>query len=236
MIALVTSTLFPNVNSYSIISNEERLIQTQQTVNKLMELDFEAIYIFDNSKTQTSVDLISAEYSKNPKIRFYHSPQYSFKNKGLNEAILILNNINKLPNEQEIFKISGRYYPNENFRIADFKDFSIHSFIGKAYKFDLREGTISTRAYAIKNSKLLEDLLVLSIEDMLSYSSKIRGLRSLINSIRDYFYNSIGSRFQISIEHSFARILKKKYRYNLLDKLNIDGYLAGVKKEESISE
>jgi hypothetical protein len=80
MIALITSTLIPNKNSYSFFSNEERIRQTELTINKLLELAFDSIYIFDNSDEKTDINTISPLFSKNSNIKFYHNDQYAFKN------------------------------------------------------------------------------------------------------------------------------------------------------------
>jgi hypothetical protein len=236
MIALITSTLIPNKNSYSFFSNEERIKQTEVTINKLLELAFDSIYIFDNSDEKTDINTISPLFSKNSNIKFYHNDQYAFKNKGMNEALLILNNIKELPSDQAIFKISARYYPNKHFIISAFDDFLTYDFVGIGYNFFQKGGTVSTRAYAVKNSIILEKILLLAIEDMLSYSSKPRGVRSIFNLISNYFKETIGASFQLSIEHSYARILKKEYRYKSLNALNIEGYIAGNKTKELISE
>lgn len=236
MIALITSTLIPNTNSYSYFTNETRIEQTKKTLISLQKLNFESIFILDNSTIKTDLAMLTNEFIDVSKIKFYHNYQYSFKNKGLNEALLILNNLAKLPKNQSVFKISGRYYPTDSFKIIDFTDFSRVSFIGKGYDFEQRNGTISTRAYAIKDTQVLEEMLTLSIEDMLSYSSKIVGFKSLYAAVKNCYKKKIGCDFQISIEHSFARILKKKYKSKQIDSLNIEGFIAGENKIKLISE
>jgi len=103
MIALITSTLIPTT-VYSVYDPDERLYQTINTIQKLRGAGFSDIYFFDNSINEIDRSaLIKAHQS----IKIFQSPQYSFKNKGLNEALLILNNSHHLPKNTPIFKIPG---------------------------------------------------------------------------------------------------------------------------------
>ena len=108
MIALITSTLRPT-SIQSFFSNEERYEQTLVTIRKLAEKGFKEIYLIDNSLDAIDVPKLIADSGMN--LQVHHTPQYSFANKGLNEALLLLNNLHHLPASTHIFKISARYYP-----------------------------------------------------------------------------------------------------------------------------
>ena len=233
MIALITSTIYP-LETYSYFNGNERYEQTITTIKELVKKGFKDIYMFDNSKILLDSNSIKSD-SKHD-VQIFHSSQYSFKNKGLNEALLILNNIHNLPDNTSIFKISGRYFPTLSFNVPEIQDFAGKEFLGKGYNFLDRSGTFSTRAYCSINKRVLEEMLVLCVDEMISYSKGINGLRSAINSICASFTSKIGTEYQISIEQAFARILKSKRNYHLVNNLNIQGLLAGSKYLELISE
>lgn len=150
--------------------------------------------------------------------------------------MLLLNNIGRLPGEVPLFKISGRYYPNEHFRLIDEGLLEKFDFAGVGSDFDKRISAFSTRAYFVKNKSVLESTLVLAIEEMLSYSKGIHGIKSLFKFLSNPFFPSMGSRYQLSIEQAFARILKHSENYHLLNNINIEGYLAGSAGLEFIKE
>jgi hypothetical protein len=233
MIALITSTICPSNESHSYYNETERYVQTIETIKKLKKTGFSQIYIFDNSVKGISENQINTDSGFT--VNFTHSYQYPFVNKGVNEALLILNNLYQLPDDQRIFKISGRYYPNTHFSLQAMQE-SSYDFIGRGYNFDKRGGIFSTRAYAVKNKALLEQLMVLAIEDMLGYGNGIYGVGSFIKQLTSLFSIKPGTAFQISIEHAVARVLKSHFTYNLLDQIGIEGLLAGSKHKEFISE
>lgn len=233
MIALITSTLIPNDSSYSFFSNKDRYEQTIQTINRLREVGFKFIYLFDNSPSEINIDQLKKDTI--PDLIVTHSSQYNFENKGLNEALLLLNHIHLLPDDVSIFKISARYHPNDDFgyQHLNFKDYVI---AGKGYCFSKKHGTFSTRAYFVKNKAFLTALLNNSIEDMLSYANGIHGIKSFLRTIKKILIPDLTLDYQLSIEHSFARIIKKKHPYLLLKKVGIEGYVAGTNHLEKISE
>lgn len=232
MIALVTSTIFVE-NAYSFFSNEERFEQTQHTIRKLNEAGFERIYLFDNSSTDFDVTKLTL---LSDRLSVFHNQQYTFKNKGLNEALLILNNIKYLPDDKTIFKISGRYYPSSKFNFLDYESLPTADISGVANELNSQVPTLNTRAYIAKDKKVLEQYMVWAVEEMLSYSKGIYGLRSLINTLKNYSKSQIGTNYQISLEQAMGRIIKAKMSFNLLNKMNIEGYVAGSDFKEFISE
>lgn len=232
MIAIVTSTLIPN-GAYSYYSNAERMQQTVETIIRLSALPLSSIYLFDNSTNKVDFSEI---LQVNKEIKIFSSPQFTFENKGLNEALLILNCIHDLPVHTPIFKISGRYFPNENFGLPDDNLFGKYDFAGFGKEFDRAVPYFSTRAYFVKNKSVLQSLLVLAIEEMLSYSNGIHGIKSLFISIKKKFKKSIGTDYQLSLEQAFGRILKHKQNVMLLKAINIEGYIAGSGFKEFIKE
>jgi hypothetical protein len=225
MIALITSALNPPTGK-SYFSFQERVQQTQKTLLKLNEFRFEEIMLFDNSEllNQQQLEVLLKDF---PLIKSYHSRQYLFKNKGLTEALLILNNLHYIPDNKPIFKISGRYYPTENFRLPDIKIFDTYDFVGIGTDFDKRNSGFSTRGYYVKNKQVLESTLVLVIEEILSYANGIHGINSFWQWLLKSVKPVIGVTYQLSLEQAFARVLKHQKNFLLLNKLHIEGYVAG---------
>jgi hypothetical protein len=232
MIALITSTIHPT-NAHSIYSPAERFTQTINTINKLVEAGFKDIYLLDNSIQPINTTELYNAYDK---IKIFQSPQFTFEYKGMNEALLILNNIHHLPPDVPILKISGRYYPSPTFSINAFNDYPGKDFIGKGYNFNKRMPGFSTKAYFVKNVTLLTEILVLSVEEMGSYSKGIHGLESLIQAIKQAVKPQLGISYQLSMEQSFARIIKAKYNYQLLDKMHIEGFEATAEEKRTFAE
>ena len=232
MIAVITSTLFVN-GAYSFFSNDERLAQTIKTIETLDRLNFSHIYLFDNSLKSANWELL---LTFSPKLKIFHTPQYTFKNKGLSEALLVLNNLQHLPDDTPLFKISGRYYPILDFIIPDFGVYPRIDFIGIGKILNEKIPFVSTRAYFVKNKLVLEGILVTAIEEMLSYSRSIHGIRSLYESIVLCLRPYVGTKYQLSLEQAVARILKINEKFHLLEHIGIEGYIAGSEYLEKISE
>ena len=115
MISIVTSTVIPK--AYSYFSVEERYLQTIKTLKVLIAKGFNEIYLLDNSIVNLDTYRILKDTSN--KVKIFQNLQYCFENKGLNEALLILNILSKIPDNETIFKISGRYYPTDQFDAED---------------------------------------------------------------------------------------------------------------------
>lgn len=234
MIALVTSTLSPT-KAYSSFSNAERLDQTLRTLERLYAVGFSDIYLFDNSTETANLARIAENY---PKVGIYHSPQYTFKNKGLNESLLILNHIDQLPFAEPIFKISGRYYPAPGFSFSQHVELlKKKELVGiGSYFHGPERACFVTRAYYIQDRDALERMLVLAVEDMISYSKGIHGVRSFLNALKGIYSPTLGTTYQLSLEQVFARIAKNKNNYALIDRLFIEGYIAGNDSKEFVTE
>ncbi|MFD0795039.1 hypothetical protein ACFQZX_15565 [Mucilaginibacter litoreus] len=219
---------------YSAFSDDERYEQTIHTIKALFNKGFTEVILIDNSTT--SIDLEKLKRDSDQQLKAYHTPQYSFNNKGLNEALLILNHIDKLPESSPVFKISGRYYPNELFNLKDLPLMNNFDFIGVGEGFNQRVSYFSTRAYFVRNKQVLEQTLVLAIEEMLSYHKGVYGPVSLFKLAKSLFKKSLGASYQLSLEQAIAFILKEKKNFKLLHKINIDGAVAGFNQQAHISE
>lgn len=226
--------MYPNT-VHSFFSAADRVEQTRSALGKLVSLGFQRILLFDNS------DLIDENrlrelFTDFPEVEPYHHRQYQFRNKGISEALLLLNNMHHLPDGVPIFKISGRYAPNEEFKPMDSGLLEKYEVIGIGENFDKKTSSFNTRAYYVKNKAILTEMLVLAIEEILSYAKGIHGLRSLCNAMLAYYRPAIGISYQLSLEQAFARILKYKKNYLLLSRMNIEGYVAGSRQRDFIKE
>jgi len=232
LIALITSTLIPD-KLFSVYNPDERLSQTANTIQQLLNAGFTEIYLFDNSVAVADFDKLYQVY---PYINIFRSPGYSFQNKGLNEALLILNNLHTIPRHTPIYKISGRYYPTPDFSIKMFDKYLNNDFVGKGYDFNKRISNFSTKSYYVKNAEVLTQTLELAVEEMIGYAKGIHGVKSFIYALANIIKYRLGSPFQLSLEQSFALIIKKKYSYQLLDNMCIKGQEAGIKNNSFLSE
>lgn len=235
MIAIISSTLIPEVFSY--FTNQERLEQTIDTINKLSEKGFKQIFLFDNSVKEINIDCIKS--TTNGDINIFHNRQYGFENKGLNEALLILNNLHKIPDNEQIFKISGRYYPNGAFSIADLTEKIMDKeILGYCTNINANFPFFSTRAYFVKNKKVLESILKLAVEEMIAYGRSCNSFRNVLGLVQSIFYKKIvvGTPFTLSLEQSFGRVVKSKKNYQLAKNMNVEGFVAGSDQLEFISE
>jgi len=61
----------------------------------------------------------------------------SFKNKGINELLMLLAICRQIPPKTVVFKISGRYHPDENFCKPDFNEVAV-----KGYNYSTAEGIV----------------------------------------------------------------------------------------------
>jgi len=177
MIAIISSTLVPpaatSVTKYrNFISNDQRLKQTEATINSLKE--FTNIYVFDNSYPSIS----EREKDILKPARLWSIDVFPYQNKGLSEIYLLLLGIRNLPDNVPIFKISGRYILTEQWDFKNLRDFD---FVGK---FDGPK-TISTRAYYFRNKNILHEVLICALNFMYAYSSRIVGPRSFIRILKN---------------------------------------------------
>ncbi len=133
---------------------------------------------------------------------------------------------------QNIFKISGRYYPTQIFEKPGFKDFAV-----KGYGYKNKTGTISTRAYWIKDAVTFEGFLLKCLSEVYAYPERIVGAGSLLRKFNGFFLKKTQPPLNISIEFAAANVLKTgSYDVTQLDAINIEGLVAGSGHKEMITE
>ncbi|MEO6852040.1 MAG: hypothetical protein ABI203_06690 [Mucilaginibacter sp.] len=233
MIAVVSSTIKPAPNdqrSVSCYPFEERLKQTKLTLAGLRDCGFKSIFLVDNSASMDGHEL-EALLSDFPEVNIYHLQQYQFLNKGVNELLMMLFLIQYLPPNENIFKISGRYYPGDKFKRPNFADFAV-----KDYQYRMKNGTISTRGYWVKDAGTYHRFLLSCMDELFAYPERITGLKSLFRLLfvkKDV----VDDPLNISIEFAAANVLKAgKYKVSLLDAIGIEGYIAGYEPNKKITE
>ncbi len=214
----------------SFFSLEERELQTINTLEKLKSAGFKQIILADNSAEYDFSKFGSAVDG----VQVIQLKQYQFANKSINEILILLSVLDDVPSDTKIFKISGRYFPTDNFKteMDDALDFKV-----KGFDFDTKRSTISTRGYFVKNKIVYEEFLLSCLNELYSYPYRIVGLRSFWNFIQEFFNPKLKSGSYISVEFAAARVLKKgKFKYQLTDILNIKGHIAGLESKELIEE
>lgn len=235
MIAIITSCLRPkesiNKQKRSYISLAEREYQTIKCIKEINTKGFEQIIIADNSDLDYD---FSAIKSINHNITIIQLKQFQFQNKGINELLMLLTVVEKIPENKAIFKISARYLPNTNFNLNKNieEDFRI-----KGYHFNTKRGTMSTRAYFVKDKMIYQKFLLETLNEVFIYPYRIVGLRSLIKFISNIFKPIFRNSFNISIEFASARVLKKQgYNITILATIGIEGIVAGSERNEKLIE
>lgn len=231
MIAIVSSTIGPLISEKvkSLYNSEERLRQTKVTLKRLRECGFDDIYLVDNSPLldQPQLQQLLIDF---PEVKAFHLRQYQFINKGLNELMMMLFLTGQVPAGQNIFKISGRYYPVEGFKKPDFVDFAV-----KQHQHAGGITSVATRAYWVKDAATLERFLLWCLDELFAYPERIVGLKSLYNKL--FVKKDPDNPLNISIEFAFANILKAgNYKVTLPDNMGIEGQLAGSDDEHKITE
>ena len=232
MIAVVTSTIKPiNEQSKSFYTFTERLEQTKITLNRLEKCGFTSIFLIDNSPLldQAKLQELLRDFTQ---VQIFHIQQYQFDNKGINELMMLLYIADFLPKNQNIFKLSGRYYPTTLFRKPEFTDFAV-----KDYQYKKRTGTISTRGYWVKDSEILQSFLLSCLAEVYAYPERITGARSLYVKLQLVLFNKQVTPFNISIEFAAANVFKKcNYSIRFLSNIGIEGLVAGAQQLELITE
>ncbi|MEB0260638.1 MULTISPECIES: hypothetical protein [unclassified Mucilaginibacter] len=233
MIAIVSSTIKPLTGpqqSKSFYTYEQRVEQTKFTLLRLRECGFTKIFLIDNSPLLDK-EQIQKLLTGFPEVEVHHLLQYQFKNKGINELLLLLYLIEYLPANQPVFKISGRYYPTQDFKKPDFADLAV-----KKYHHSRNNNSISTRGYWVKDADTLHRFLTDCLYEHFVYSERIVGLGSLIRVLfRKKDKNT--PHFSISIEFAAERVLRKgDYDVTFIDKIGIEGLIAGAENVEKITE
>lgn len=234
MIAIVTSCIHPTQKEgllKSSVSVPDREMQTIKSLTELSKFGFKKIILLDNS-------ISTYDYAKircvSDHLQIISFRQYQFENKGINELLMLLAVLEEIPDEELIFKISGRYYPVNGFSTA----FNLsYDFKIKAYNYHHKIGSISTRAYFVKNKVIYKAFLLKVLNELFVYPRRIVGIRSFLSKISAILKPDFNPKLNISIEFAGARILKKdEYKVELVEKIGIEGIIAGAHKYEFIQE
>lgn len=233
MIAIISSCIYPEENSNlkkSHFTNDERLAQTLHTIKELKSHPFSTIILVDNSATN-KLDLIKSAFED---VITVHIKQYQFNNKGINEFLMLLAILKIMPDNEPIFKISGRYLPNEKFDM--FFD-EAYDFKVKAYEVGTKRFSISTRGYFVKNKEIYEDFLLKTLNETFVYPQRVVGFRSLINFSKQLFNPNFDTTHTSSVEFAGARVLKySNYKIQYADEIGINGVIAGFENKSTIRE
>ncbi|MBB2144099.1 hypothetical protein GM921_01255 [Pedobacter sp. LMG 31464] len=233
MIAIVTSCIHPkqlSSNSRSFVPLKQRIEQTLYTLERLKATGFKQIILIDNSY---EVDFNSIKLIHND-VKILHIQQYQFTNKGINELLMLLTILDEIPKDTPIFKISGRYFPNESF---NFEFNAEYDFKLRTYNFFKRRGTISTRGYFVKNKEIYEDFLLKTLNEAFIYQSRFVGWRSSILQLKNIFFPIFSKKLNTSIEFAAVRVLKNSnYKLELIDTIGIEGQIAGFENLTAINE
>jgi hypothetical protein len=234
MIGIVTSTIFPpSIGIYdgqrSYFSPQERLAQTQETIQSLLEIGISSVLLFDNSGecwVKGTEDLL-----KSASVHLVNT--YQYKNKGISELFLLLEAMRSLPPDVPILKISGRY------TLCGRGDFDLGDadILCKIYKQSRSRRSMSTRCYVLRNRDTYQSFIGQVLREVFGYQSRIVGPRSFYRivknsitpSVDNYPYEDPGH----SIEGACARVLKSyKYKVKQAERLGVEGLVAteGVTK------
>lgn len=235
MIAIVTSCIHPIQKDglpKSSVSVADREMQTIKSLTELRKFGFKKIILIDNSISTYDYAKIRCSISDHLQIISFR--QYQFKNKGINELLMLLAVLEEIPDDESIFKISGRYYPVTGFSTA----FNLsHDFKIRTYNYHHKIGSISTRAYFVKNKIIYKAFLLKVLNELFIYPHRIVGIRSFFSKISAILKPDFNPKLNISIEFAGARILKKDgYKVELVERMGIEGIIAGANKYEFIQE
>lgn len=233
MIAIVTSCIKPiktvSNSIRSFVEIQDRISQTQETIKSLINKGFKSIILVDNS-----IGYNFEDFKNYKELKIINVSQFQFHNKGINELLMLLTIIDKLPESQKIFKISGRYKVNEQFEanIADEYDFKC-----KAYDFKSKNGCISTRGYFVKSKDIYQTFLLECLNEVYNYHLRIVGLGSFLNYIKQLIKPVMKNNINLPIEFAAARVLKfGKLNYQLVENIGVEGEIAGIQNKTFIKE
>jgi len=240
LIAVITSTIFPpNLGPQevrSVFSSEERLEQTQATIQSLLKCGYTQIFLLDNSGKYWVQETVNKLHPA--KVILFHHHQ--FKNKGISESLMLIDALEYLPDNTPILKISGRY-KLERYLNIDGNAFDLSAkFYTHKFKYFTTRSTMATRCYLVKDKITYHTYLSALLEEMYSYSSKIVG----IGSLKRFFTNQFFPRENkyeffdpaLSVEAASIRVIKKlSFKVHKIEKVGLSG-LAGTFKDNLIED
>ncbi len=200
---------------------DARLEQTRSSIQSLLALGIEEIYLADNSGSNWRVDMERALHPA--RVQVFH--QHPYRNKGISEVYLLLAALPGLPPGRPIIKLSGRYQLT---RRLD-ESLGENDLVARESRgVGLPHCYLSTIAYAVRDSTIYERLLRETRRDMFGFPSRIVGPRSLVRVLRNsvfpdrdtYPYDDP----QVSIEHATWRAARKcGYRLHSVESLGVAG-------------
>lgn len=225
MFAVISSTIFPSPSltstgqSRSSLSPDQRLSQTRETIESLLEFGISDIFVADNSGDRWrpgAEDILSPA-----KIHVMHSA-YEFDNKGISELMLLLQLAPFLPDGVPLIKISGRYRlvgrppdVDGNWDVA-----------GRIYRSS-KPINISTRLYYARNSAIFSSLLKDTLRECFAYSGRAVGLRSAARIVKNLFSPNLDFPYEqpmVPIESAMAFvILARRLKLRELANLGVRG-------------
>lgn len=237
---LITSTIFPPPSRdpsivRTIYSSEERLIHTKSTIASLQKLGYQKLWLLDNSGNK-----YKSELQKNlDSVNINCFDHYQFNNKGISEAVLLLEGLKFLPDDRPVLKISGRYSLHKALAF-DPIHYDIAAKITKSEGHVFRRQDMSTRCYAVKNPRIFDLYMRKVLQEIFGYSSRIVGIRSLgrllINQLLPAY--SKYEFFEPTLRMEFAGISainNARLKLQRIQTLGLSGYLGafeGISVEE----
>jgi hypothetical protein len=115
--------------------------------------DLKKIVLVDNSESYNFSKIESAVTN----VKILPLVQFQFQNKGINELLMLLAAVDVLPADTPIFKISGRYFPNENLVI----NLTISTTLSSRPINFIRKGELFLHeVYFVKNKEIYSDFLI----------------------------------------------------------------------------
>ena len=220
---LVTSLI--NLYHDTIYSVEERLTQTIKTINS----------IYEHCPNATAVILEASNYKYNNQQFEQYNNLYIYyvttnvigQHKSVGECLIIkeflhsyfyslLVNNNKI---NIIFKLSGRYWLNENFKLTNFN----------IMKHNFKNVTPFTDENGYDNPhNMTEMYCITSLFSFVPnrFDEIVDSLNYVIENVRRYFCIRPGS----DIEHFIYNYFHDKKSYNPIDKLGVSGFVSPTGK------
>lgn len=185
MIAVVSSCVAPSVlpshdGARTTLTPEVRLQHTRGTVDSLLALGVQQIFIADNSTGSWLVDRAD-ELAPAKVISFTQPP---IRNKGIGEMWLLLGALEYLPENEPIMKISGRYRvgPATELKLQESDDV-----VGKVYQHG-RVLSLSTRCYLMRDRSVATRLWLRTMDEIYAEAARIHGPRSLLRIVQSSFW------------------------------------------------
>ena len=208
-----------------------RLEQTRASIQSLLALGIEEIYVADNSGANWRADMERDLYPAQVQVFDHHQ----YRNKGISEVYLLLAALPRLPRGRPIIKLSGRY----QLKCRLDESLGDNDLVAREVRgLSLLNCYISTIAYAVRDTTVYERLLRETLRDMFGYSSRIVGPRSILRMLRNSVFPDRDSYPYddplVSIEHATWRAARKcGFKLHSVASLGVEG-LVGQTHERRV--